>query len=182
MPRGRKYISEKSMKYRVGDIVGNAQLLEGGFRDEWRNWRWMWKCLRCEAINGPSAISAIRGSEGCKHCKRTLSGASNPLWTGYEEISGERLWDYRYGAEKRGYEWAVTPKDLWDVWLFQDGKCAYTGIQLIQGIDASLDRIDNDRGYVIDNIQWVHKDINRMKGIFDDTYFMDLCGSVAAQR
>ena len=32
-----------------------------------------------------------------------------------------------------------------------------------QGGTASLDRIDSKKGYTIDNIQWVHKDVNKMK-------------------
>ena len=31
---------------------------------------------------------------------------------------------------------------------------------------ASLDRIDSTKGYVPGNIQWVHKDINRIKNKF----------------
>ena len=44
---------------------------------------------------------------------------------------------------------------------------------------ASLDRIDSSKGYVKDNVQWVHKDINRMKWNFPQDKFVKLCSFVA---
>lgn len=44
---------------------------------------------------------------------------------------------------------------------------------------ASLDRIDSSKPYIIDNIQWVHKDINFMKRTYSHDYFIKLCKLVA---
>ena len=44
--------------------------------------------------------------------------------------------------------------------------------------NASLDRIDPNIGYKRDNIQWVHKDINRMKQHYPEVYFVEMCGKV----
>ena len=41
--------------------------------------------------------------------------------------------------------------------------------------NASVDRIDSSKGYVIDNIQWVYRKINRMKNDVSDMDFVDLC-------
>ena len=43
---------------------------------------------------------------------------------------------------------------------------------------ASLDRIDNTKGYTQDNVQWVHKDINRIKSDLSQEYFLTLCKTV----
>jgi len=40
---------------------------------------------------------------------------------------------------------------------------------------ASLDRIDSTKNYTIDNIQWVHKDVNKMKMDFSQEYFIEMC-------
>ena len=40
---------------------------------------------------------------------------------------------------------------------------------------ASVDRVDNTKGYVTTNIQWVHKDINYMKQEYPQDYFKQLC-------
>ena len=44
---------------------------------------------------------------------------------------------------------------------------------------ASLDRIDNSKGYEVGNIQWVHKEINMMRGPLPIDRFIELCGFVA---
>lgn len=44
---------------------------------------------------------------------------------------------------------------------------------------ASLDRIDSSKGYVEGNIQWVHKDINKMKNNKTDKEFIYLCKIVS---
>jgi len=40
---------------------------------------------------------------------------------------------------------------------------------------ASLDRINSDMGYVEGNVQWVHRDINFMKGCLSQHNFIHLC-------
>ena len=47
------------------------------------------------------------------------------------------------------------------------------------GSTASLDRIDNSKGYHIDNVRWVLKDINMIRGSYDSEYFVKLCNLVA---
>ena len=44
--------------------------------------------------------------------------------------------------------------------------------------NASLDRIDNNNGYIKNNVQWLHKDINRMKSNFNQDYFLTLCRKI----
>lgn len=46
---------------------------------------------------------------------------------------------------------------------------------------ASLDRIDNEKGYIKGNVQWLHKDINNMKYIFTESYFKELCKNVSSK-
>jgi len=40
---------------------------------------------------------------------------------------------------------------------------------------ASLDRIKSNKHYTLDNIQWVHKDINIMKGKLPEYVLLDYC-------
>ena len=79
-------------------------------------------------------------------------------------------------------------KYLWNLFLKQDRKCALSGIEICfpkawgakskTSITASLDRIDSSKGYVIDNVQWVHKQINTMKMNMSDNEFIHLCRMV----
>lgn len=88
-----------------------------------------------------------------------------------------------YGAKTRKIEFNITPLDAWNLWLKQKGFCAITKIALTlpakareqSKATASLDRINSSKGYTIDNIQWIHKDINMMKNSFNMEYFTYLC-------
>ena len=88
-------------------------------------------------------------------------------------------------GENRNLEFKIKIEDVWDLWELQKGCCNLTGLSIIlpKGGNhenvASLDRIDSSRGYIKDNIQWVHKDINRMKWDFPQDKFVKLCFYVA---
>jgi hypothetical protein len=73
---------------------------------------------------------------------------------------------------------------VWNLFLSQDRKCALSGIPIgfqdRSGSTASLDRIDNSKGYVIGNVQWVHKDVNIMKHTHSQDYFIGLCATIAS--
>lgn len=56
--------------------------------------------------------------------------------------------------------------------------CCMTGLRIsleYKEQTASLDRIDNSKGYEVGNIQWVHKDINMMRGPLPIDKFVELC-------
>lgn len=173
-------------KYKVGDVFYEKRKIVEycGSHPKWRVSMWKWECLGCGTIHGPSMTATLtrKDREGampsCCH-PRTRKGSDSPRWNGFEEITGSFLNSYKHGAKKRGLKWQITPEQLWDLWITQDGKCAYTGRKLKHGTDASIDRIDNKRGYLPDNVQWVHRDINRMKSDFDAAYFIQLCKEVA---
>jgi len=75
--------------------------------------------------------------------------------------------------------------------LRQKRRCALTGVELCFVSDyrknkreqtASLDRIDSDKGYVKGNVQWVHKDINKLKQSFSEKRLIKLCQMVCENR
>jgi hypothetical protein len=47
---------------------------------------------------------------------------------------------------------------------------------------ASLDRIDSRKGYEPQNIQWVLKEVNLMKGAMPQGHFITLCNAVVSHR
>jgi len=83
---------------------------------------------------------------------------------------------------RKALEISITIEDAWDLFLKQDKKCALTGLLLKIDIKSNgtalLDRIDSSKGYTIDNIQWVHKDINFMKKNYSQDYFIEMCKKV----
>jgi hypothetical protein len=122
---------------------------------------------------------------GCQSVKR---GPRHSQWTGYEEISGNWFHSHILRERKQNKRTKVpvevTAKDIWDLFIKQDRKCALSGVPLtISGSskynDASVDRIDSSKGYTLDNIQWVHKHINFMKRTYSQHYFIEMCKKVA---
>lgn len=92
----------------------------------------------------------------------------------------------RNRAKSRGREYNLDDSFLWNLFLKQDKRCAITGIELFFGLTAkdckdttaSLDRIDNSKGYTEDNVRWVHKRINIMKLDLNDDEFIKWCSIV----
>ena len=75
---------------------------------------------------------------------------------------------------------------MWELFLKQDRKCAVSNIDLVftpyrnshkfrNLTTASLDRIDSSKGYIVGNVRWVHKDINKMINNYGDTKFIEYC-------
>lgn len=118
-------------------------------------------------------------------CLKMRQGKDHPLWRGHGGIS-KRYWSRtKRNAANRNIEFAITIEEMWQQWLMQEGKCKLTGEQLLlhtckgNNTTASLDRIDSSRGYTKNNIQWVHKDIQKMKTDFNNEFFIKMCHKVA---
>ena len=134
------------------------------------------KC-RCDCGNELIIIPSSLKSNLTNNCGCSPIGS----WTGIEEISGTFLYRIKRNAEVRGLNYNLSPEFLWNLYLKQQRKCALTGLPITFSKDttktgsASLDRIDNDKGYENNNVQWVHKDINKMRMEFTIKYFIQMC-------
>jgi predicted DNA-binding protein YlxM (UPF0122 family) len=105
----------------------------------------------------------------------------------HKHIAGNYFYSVKTSALLRNIEFEITKDDIWEVFQSQSGLCKYTGIELNIGRDckrktcrtASVDRIDNEKGYTRDNIQIVHKSINQMKWDRTEEEFIRLCRLVS---
>lgn len=121
-------------------------------------------------------------------CSRRPLGPESPYWTGYMDISG--LWwaHVRSQADSRDFPFTLSIKRAWAIFEEQNRTCALSGRPLHMGDrknknrTASLDRIDSKLGYVEGNIQWVHKDFNKMKWDMSMSNFLKACAAVVARR
>ena len=110
-------------------------------------------------------------------------GKNNPTWKGYEELSSVYFSRVKNNAKIRNLEFNITIKQMWDLFLKQNRKCALSGLELkfhkkrkmASDGNASLDRIDSSKGYTNDNIQWIHTDINQMNMEFAEDKFHNYC-------
>ena len=150
------------------------------------HWGVLCKCI-CGKEKYVRLSELVSGrSKGCE-CRAIRVRKKQTISEG--EISQTLYGRYVKSAKLRGICFNVDMKYLWGLFLKQNGKCALTGLELIlektisrkkgfANITASLDRIDSKIGYVEGNVQWVHKDINKMKQDFDEQYFIKMCSLV----
>lgn len=139
---------------------------------------------RCDC----GTIKKIR-NDGLKngHTKSCGCYNYNKLKKGLEDISGTFYFRVMRNAKNRNIVFDITIKDVLEVWLKQNKKCAYTNLELYIASNkknrsnqtASLDRIDSNIGYVKGNIQFVHKKVNMMKGQLSDEEFLFFCREIS---
>lgn len=142
----------------------------------------------CECGNeievlGNSLITGNTKSCGCESRKR---GKDHANFKGYEEITNSYWWSVRDGAKRRKIEFNVTLEEVWDLFLKQGRKCALTGRNIFfaptrvntSKQTASLDRIDSSGSYEINNVQWLHFQVNQMKWTLTQEDFKRVCKEV----
>jgi len=141
-------------------------------------------CGREIKITSGNLLRRDRKSYTSCSCQQAKKGNSHSSWTGYEEISGTYFTTIKSGATLRKLLFKITIEDIWKLFLKQNRKCAFSGRILYFGDNqtASLDRIDSSKGYTLDNIQWVHTDINIMKNNYSDEYFIEICKEITKYR
>lgn len=107
----------------------------------------------------------------CRPCKCIY----NKKWK--VGIAG-RIHDWRGGAKKRNIEWGLTNEYIKSIPLI----CYYSGIPLTydykKANTASLDRRDNTKGYVPDNVVMCSVLINRMKQTLSEIEFEAVCQQI----
>lgn len=163
-----------------------------------RNGHYRFLC-RCDCgvekvVQGTHLVQGKTISCGCAKPR----GSSHKQWTGCGEIHGNYFAGIRRSAAgskgRAPLTFDITIEYIWDLFLAQERRCALSGLELNFKVGnynspgrghsqtASLDRIDSGEGYVPGNVQWVHKDINRMKSVLPQDRFLDLCRRVSAHN
>jgi hypothetical protein len=156
------------------------------------NHRAWWLCAVCEHSWQASIHNRTRGS-GCPNCYATSRyGASGSNWKGHEGLTGSQWNKIKKHANRengRIIPFEISIEYAWKLFLQQDCKCALTGVSIILQADskhrsctASLDRIDSSEGYVVGNVQWVHKVIQQMKWDQKEKDFIQWCKLVTEHK
>ena len=112
---------------------------------------------------------------GCSHFRK---GKVNPKYKGYKDVP--IYYFKKLNRHKRKF--TITIKYVANLLEKQNYKCALSGLPITlcsRDNTASLDRINNKKGYIKRNVQWVHKDVNRMKSDFTQNNFIILCKNIA---
>ncbi len=188
--RAVKYQPPKSL---IGKKFNHLSIIGFEHKDD-KCW---WMKVKCDC--GNETFEVLRklkngkrktcGLVGCKYFhKLRKDNGRKANFTGYEDIYGARWAHYQCSAKKRNIAFNINIEYAWEIFLKQDKKCALSGVPIEFGnsynktISASLDRINSKKGYIKDNIQWVHKHINIMKRDLSDEEFIKWCTKVSSHR
>jgi len=131
-----------------------------------------------KSIRNNRLLSGVTKSCGCL---QRVCGKHRGSWRGYGDISMDRFCSIKTSANRRNISFNITIEDAWELFLKQNKKCNLSGLDIYfpkraSGyFTASLDRIDSSRGYEINNIQFLHKDVNKIKLDFSQDYFIEIC-------
>lgn len=151
--------------------------------------RWICKCDCGKTVSMIQSNLKRQKSCGCSRSAwiKNRHGKTGCNWQGYEEISGAYFQSLKRGAKKRNLLFTIGIEEIWNLFLQQNRKCALTGIEISfhfrykeksKQQTASLDRINSSQGYTIDNIQWIHKELNLMKLDMSNSEFIEWCHKV----
>lgn len=176
-----------------GKIFGYVTVIGFSHIDRHGSTMWIGRCI-CGVEKVFRGEHLRKGFSTSCGCKKRLRGLENPMSTGYGEIPGHRWGQFKKSAEVRGIKFAISIKQAWELFLKQERKCALSGVVLEFGkpglisiersrvMNASLDRKDSTKGYTLDNVQWVHKVVNRMKNTAQDNEFVAWCLTIARYK
>ena len=146
------------------------------------------KCLLCGREDFRALEYSVRHGRttscGCKRNYESRTGENNKRFTGHKEIRGKKWSNFKRSAKHRNIPFELKIEEAWSIYEKQKRLCALTKLPIYLGKNnepstASLDRIDSSIGYTAENVQWTHKDINRIKSDFTQDYFIRLCQLVS---
>lgn len=165
---------------------------------------WTEKCgthktkeTRCECLCDCGNVIVTQGrylrakhKQSCNCLWKKTTGKNHHAWRGHGDISST-VWSGIRGEAKnraRTIPFDITIEQGWELYVKQEGRCALTGepisfpktsVKKSGSRTASLDRIDSSGDYTVDNIQWLHKDINLMKMDLVEEKFITWCHKVS---
>jgi hypothetical protein len=158
-----------------------------------------WTECSCGKIEQKCSTHLIRGkSSMCvqcaadKHARESFKGVGEISYAYWKQLKRGAAGEKSSRKSRKVRKFEVSIEEAWDIFERQDRMCALSGLPIkfvtvgvsnshrMKEQTASLDRIDSNGDYTLDNIQWVHKDINRMKNVYEQEHFIMMCNAVAS--
>ncbi len=146
------------------------------------NGRYYKPCPECGDLKSYLRLCYAKQSlELNKCCKKCSNRKTDNCHRGYfKNIPITWFNKFKNSAKIRGLSFNITIEDIYNMYQLQSGKCFLSGKEINwadfgQKHTVSLDRINSNIGYEIENVQLVHKDINFMKQSYSQDYFIEMC-------
>jgi len=171
------------LAYFLGKKRGDYTIVEYLGKNEWgtRQWRCRCKCGTERIFLSGQLSDQDSGRMRCMNCCSEDLEISHRV----TDQVPKRFWSRLLStAQARDIQLDVTIEYLFSLYEEQGKACALSGVPIYfsslgskhnRYTTASLDRINSDRGYVVGNVQWVHKIVNFMKGSLGQDDFVSWC-------
>ena len=151
----------------TGNCYGRLTVLSRAENDRYNNARWL---CRCECGNEVVTSGVSLRSGRTKSCGCLRQGGNNELPEG-EAAFNALVGSMKRSAKKRGHRWDLTREQIR---YLTKQPCHYCGAKPTQCFASrykttgdyiynGLDRVDNKRGYTIDNVVPCCEQCNRAK-------------------
>lgn|SRR5574343_81654 len=169
----------KNIKNMEGTTFGALKVIQKStYKAKYTKTIW-WEC---ECLCGKKCI--VNGTDlrtgKTKTCGCRTSIKNKRNWQGYNNIPKSNWRVLNNNAIQRSLEFNLTIEYCDELFEKQNKKCYLSGLDIsFKDKTASLDRIDNTKGYIVGNVGWVHKTINNMKQAISKEDFIYFCKKVS---
>jgi hypothetical protein len=147
------------------------------------------KCFKCKLFKPTDTFSKNRNSTDgfsklCKECysnydcvKNGYNKKSSNLKTNLKEYLKYKHNYFKYKSKMKNIDFDLESNTLYELYETQNGKCYYTGIDIIHNLGCSnynsisVERLEPSMGYTKDNIVLAAFNINSLKGMMSENEF-----------
>ena len=139
-------------------------------------------CLLCNKNTMVKKLDTLDQNSMCQECRWNINGNNKFI------VPHSFMQMFLRNAKERNLDVTVDRTFLSKLFASQNGRCALSGQEIVfrygkgrvryTETTASIDRIDSNKPYSEDNVQWVHKHINVMKHRCSDEQFFNHCKQI----
>lgn len=141
------------------------------------------------AKDGIALLTKINKQEGYVKGNVHFTCVSNKIYSPFRVFINRAKWSHKL-KNRFNYEPDIDLKYLKKIWDEQDGVCPLTGWSMylplspeddkckVVPVSASLDRIDNNIGYMRGNVRWVSVMANLARHQHTDSMLLEFCTAV----
>ncbi len=160
------------------------------------------RCQRCRKLLDVSAFYKHKNKprDHCQYWSSCKECLDSDYYTRPEmSVFRQMLCYTRKRCREEGFEYDLTPEDVRDLFELQEGRCNYSGREMLLHSDkpkrdehgnvkrlwqrtadkVSIDRIDSSKGYTKDNVHLVNTRVNQAKSNMDEAEFLSLVHDIS---